>query len=225
MDLSLDYVRGQIAYLSGRLYQVGPRSRPSVAGLRLFEASVKTNGLPTNCDQYIDAHHRIASILVSTPAVFTDEFHSDGMPLSDLCYVTAAKHLYSALKSPIIKPGKKMDIAFHLAQANIARFHLIVDRVKRRILVQALVANDGIDIMKEIERALREAMKGSTAANTQSTQDAYVYYFSSIKLSEFRTLQSGMDAGLPAASRLELLTQAFNLLVDALLSRSLIDNL
>ena len=101
-----------------------------------------------------------------------------------------------------------------------------MDRVKENeSLVQALVANDGIEIMKEVERALREAMKGSTAANTQSTQDAYVYYYSSIKLSEFRTLQSGMDAGLPAASRLALLTQAFNLLVDALLSRSLIDNL
>ena len=51
--------------------------------------------------------------------------------------------------------------------------------------MQALVEKDGMDIMRDIERALREAMKGVTAANTQSTQDAFVYYYSSIKLLNF----------------------------------------
>lgn len=229
MDLSLEYIYGLIAYLTGRIYQDwDPGLEHQSQAYEFYRNSVKANGLPVNCNEYIDAHHRIAQVLVQNPAIYDDDMklHEDGMPTSDLCYVVASEHLHHALQSPVIKPGRKMDIAFHLAQANIARFHIIVDRVKPpQSVVQALVERDGIDIMKDIEKALREAMKGATAANTQSTQDAFVYFYSSIKLSEFRTLQSGMDPALPAASRLKLLTQAFNLLVDALLSRSIVDNL
>jgi hypothetical protein len=227
MDLSLEYIHGLIAYLSGRIYQDWDSGIDhQVQAFEFYRQSTKASGLPENCNEYIDAHHRAAQVLVQCPAILDENMHEDGMPKNDRAYVMATEHLKLALQSSVIKPGRKMDIAFHLAQANIARFHIIVDRVPvEQSVVQALVQQDGISIMQDVERALREAMKGATAANTQSTQDAFVYYYSSIKLSEFRTLQSGMDAALPAKARLTLLTQSFNLLVDSLLSRSIIDNL
>ncbi len=99
-----------------------------------------------------------------------------------------------------------MDICFHLAQANIARLNMITDRVPEgKSLVKSLRTKDGLEIMKVVEENLVLAMHGATAANTQSTQDAYVYFFASLKLSEFRMLEAAASSKLSGQDREDLL--------------------
>jgi hypothetical protein len=103
---------------------------------------------------------------------------------------------------------------------------MITDRVPEgKSLVKSLKSNDGLSIMKVVEENLVLAMHGATAANTQSTQDAFVYFFSSLKLSEFRMLEAAASSKLSDADREELLEDSIGQLINAILSRSIIDNM
>jgi len=226
-DQSISYVGGMVSYLHGRLYQDwSDELEHQEEAFAAYSRAVKPARLPTDTEQWVDAHHRAAAIAVKFPRVVDPQFGESPDTDTDLCYVSAVQHLTTALKNTSMMPAKRMDLLFHLAQANIARLNMIIDRVPEgKSLVKALTHSDGLTIMREVEANLVQAMRGSTAANTQSTQDAFVYYFACLKLSEFRMLQAAAEAGLAESQRSALLEDAISQLVNALLSRSMIDNL
>jgi hypothetical protein len=50
--------------------------------------------------------------------------------------------------------------------------------------------SEGPDLIQLVELHLDEARKRVTAAGVQSTQDGYLYFFASLKVSEFRMLEA-----------------------------------
>ena len=224
---SVAFVDGMISYLYGRIYQDWSDSIEHQAeAIDHYNRAVKPNRLPMDTDQWVDCHHRAAAILIKHPQVIEETWGENPTEDSDICYVSAANHLTIALKSPTLRHARRMDICFHLAQANIARLNMITDRVPEgKSLVKSLKSNDGLSIMKVVEENLVLAMHGATAANTQSTQDAFVYFFSSLKLSEFRMLEAAASSKLSDADREELLEDSIGQLINAILSRSIIDNM
>lgn len=227
MNQGISYIGGLISYLTGRLHQEWNEDlEHQEEAFNNYCRAVKPGRLPMETETWVDAHHRAAALAIKYPKVVDTSFGDSMETDSDLCYVSSVKHLEAALKSSAMMPARKMDILFHLAQAQIARLHMITDRVPEgQSLIKALAKSEGITIMKAVESSLVEAMKGSTAANTQSTQDAFIYYFSCLKLSEFRMLQAAAEANLQPESREALLEDSIGQLVNALLSRSIIDNL
>eukprot|EP01042_Synura_sphagnicola_P020746 gene20746-26351_t len=94
--------------------------------------------------------------------------------------------------------------------------------------------------MAEIEAHLKQALQRVTAANNQSVQDAYLYFYASLKLAEYRMLQAacapsaGVGGGgggvssktaLTAMDREEHLFDAMGYLIDACIARPLADNI
>ncbi len=224
---TVNYVGGMVAYLHGRLHQDwSSELEHQEEAFGAYSRAVKPSRLPLEVEQWVDAHHRAAEIAVKYPKVIDPTFGDNPETDTDLCCVSAVNHLTLALTSPCLLPARRMDILFHLAQANIARLNMIMDRVPEgKSLIKALSKSEGLQIMRAVEGHLVDAMRGSTAANTQSTQDAFIYYFSCLKLSEFRMLQAAAETSLSADSRTALLEDAIAQLVNALLSRSMIDNL
>jgi len=226
-EQGISFVGGMVSYLHGRLYQDwSDELEHQEEAFAAYSRAVKPSRLPPDTEQWVDAHHRAAAIAVKFPQVVDPNFGESPSTDTDLCYVSAVNHLTTALRNKSMMPARRMDLLFHLAQANIARLNMIIDRVPEgKSLVKALTHSDGLTIMREVEANLVQAMRGSTAANTQSTQDAFVYYFACLKLSEFRMLQAAAEAGLTDSERSALLEDAISQLVNALLSRSMIDNL
>jgi len=116
---SINYVEGMAAYLLGRCYQEwGDELLYQEKAFHQLCKSTRPNYLPDTIEQWADAHHRAALIIIRFPQVVDPEFGQDpsGATDTDLCYISAAAHLKQALKCPSIKPGRRMDLNFHLAQ-------------------------------------------------------------------------------------------------------------
>ena len=132
MDLSLEYIYGLIAYLTGRIYQDwDPGLEHQSQAYEFYRNSVKANGLPVNCNEYIDAHHRIAQVLVQNPAIYDDDMklHEDGMPISDLCYIVASEHLHHVLQSSSSLAARWISPS---TGKRTRQIYIIVDRNRRR---------------------------------------------------------------------------------------------
>jgi UDP-N-acetylglucosamine enolpyruvyl transferase len=136
---------------------------------------------------------------------------------------SAISHLELASKSPHAA-SKMTDIQFLTAQLNILKLHHITDNLQAgQSLTKALAAQDGNDIMHVIDNHLHACLKRITSAD-MNTQDAYIYFFSNLKLSEMKMLQTASHAGIGKDERMELLQFAVMYLENALRSRSLNEN-
>lgn len=154
------------------------------------------------------------------------DYGRPGEELSELHLDSAISHLMQATRSPSLPPVDMMDVYFHLAQAHLAKLYHITDRMAPgESLTKTLASTEGLIHMRTAEGYLREALSRVTPANTESTQDGYVYYWTSLKLSEFRMLESACRKDVTAAERDEILRDSVVYLVQALISRPIADNM
>lgn len=143
---------------------------------------------------------------------------------SDLHTMSAIGHLTSALSSPFSE-DIALDLHFNLAQAHISRVYIIADRVPFGESVSATLANtEGASIMQSVEKHLLAGLKFVTAASTQSTMDAYVFFFSCLKLAEYKMLFAAIKENAPYEEREALFCDAVMHVEKALGARPLYDN-
>ena len=221
---SLYTVEGMAYYLLGVIYQDWSLDREhQERAFDLFSSSVKSKYLQMDCEEWVDAHHRVANVIIRCPYVVDPEWTENSS--SDIYLLSAIAHLELGLRSPRVDHARRIDMNFHLAQAHILRLHTITDHVPHgQSLTQALISREGLDIIQSAEECLLFACKGVTAANLQSTQDAYIYYFSCLKLAEFRMLEAACQVNAPISKREELLIFSVLQILNALHARSLEDN-
>lgn len=225
----LNLLDGVTNYLLGRCYQdSSPTLDNQLTAFNHFCKAVKPGNLPMEWEEWADSHHRAAGVAVKYPQVIDPDFGTDPQQDTDLCYLSAVSHLSLALRCSSLRPPRRLDLLFHLAQAHIARLYMITDRVppgkSTLVALSSQQGGEGLEIIANIKKCLVEAIKGSTAANMESTQDAYVYFFSCLKLSELRMLEAAAIPSLDNLQRDKLLEQSVVQLVNALLARSLVDN-
>ena len=138
----------------------------------------------------------------------------------------AVRHLNLSLRCDALSNAAAMDIHFHLAQCAISRLQLIIDRVPIGSSITRAIREhlEGVELVQLIEEHLQDALQRVTPASSQTTQDGYLYFFSSLKLSEYRMLEAACTPSLLSAEREACLHDAVSYMVDALVSRSLTDN-
>lgn len=108
----------------------------------------------------------------------------------------------------------------------ISQLQLVIDSVPPGASVtKHIAAEGGLELIPQIETALREALKRVTPANTQSSNDAYVYYYSSLKLAEYRMLGAACNNELTPMEREEQLAESVSFMINACQGRSLADNM
>ena len=114
-----------------------------------------------------------------------------------------------------------MDLNFHLAQAYIARLQYILDRVPiTQSIIKYLSSNpDCLDLVTKIEFHLKEALSRVTPASNETVQDGYLYFYSCLKMAEFKMLIAALDEDLDLSEREEVLKLCVGYLVDASRSR------
>lgn len=247
------FIEGSALYLLGRLYQgwtelnvqvYGGRHSSSNGGgmdtaesfelqnqtkaFEYFTQAVRPKYLPKDCFLWADAHHRAAVILIKYPKVVNpDHVENDtAMDASDIHLEVAITHLNLALRCPALTSPAAMDLHFHLAQTAISRLQLIIDRIPLgQSVTKALQTHsEGMELITTVEEHLEEARKRVTPASTQTTQDGYLYFFSCLKISEFRMLEAACRPELQPVERDDFLTDAVEHLIDALNARTLTDN-
>lgn len=183
--------------------------------------------------QWADAHHRIAIVVIKYPIIIDPDYIAPGPPTagkpsvrnSDLYLECAISHLTLALRSPLISPPVHMDINFHIAQCYITKLQLVIDSTPiGQSVTKNIIATDSLETLQNIEKHLKEAVKRVTAASTQTTQEGYLYYFSCLKVSEYRMLEAACRPELSSDDRNFFLKDSVEYLVDAMMSRSLVDN-
>jgi hypothetical protein len=235
---SFRYIEGVATYLLGRIEEgwqfhgadLSPEEVKSHRehAYRYYSVCCKPRLLPPESGYWADAHHRLALLIIKFPALVDGDFEVDdnGLPMTDLYLDAAISHLTLAQRSAGLKRSEKMDVHFHRAQAQIFKLQLIIDRVPYgESVTKAIVFRDGLELIQNIETDLREALKRVTAANTQSAQDAFVYYYSSLKLAEYRMLQAACASDITVEEREEYLRDAVQHMVEACASRPLPDNM
>jgi exonuclease VII small subunit len=193
-----------------------------------YSKCVRPKYLPKDCFLWADAHHRTAMLLIKYPKVVNPEYieHDVDPNASDIHLEVALTHLNLALRCKKLSNPAAMDLHFHLAQTAISRLQIIIDRIPMGTSVtKALMTHsEGMDLITTVEEHLEEARKRVTPASTQTTQDAYLYYFSCLKISEFRMLEAACLPSLKPIERENFLTDAVEHLIDALNARSMNDN-
>lgn len=232
------YLEGCAYYLLGRVeeswnfnaaeYNEDDKAYHRRQAFEHLNLCVKPKYLTQECELWGDAHHRTALLIIKFPMLVDDEYDVDerGIPYSDLYLEIATSHLILGLRCKTLKKQVRMDCNFHLAQTYITKLQFIIDRVPYgESVTKAVVNSDGLDIINSIEDNLKEALKRVTAANSQSVQDAYVYYYSSLKLAEYRMLQAACLPELTPEEREEHLRDAVEFVVDACLARTLPNNM
>lgn len=236
--LPLDFLPGRVAFLLGRLeegwsFHVDDESEREVHIARAFEqftfGSRPRYQNPRSTDWTL-AHHRLALLVLKHPRLIDADYEVDerGVPLSDLPLQAALSHLLQALRhaSPGLTRAQRMDLHFHTAQTYISLLQVVIDRVPYgESVTKAIIQAEAVDLISSAVQQLLEARKRVTAANTQSVQDAYVYYYSSLKLAEYRMLQAACGESLEEQEREACLEDSVRYLVDACLARPLADNL
>lgn len=248
------YIEGSALYLLGRLYQgwtelnavpapaahtKGAKGTAAAADFELqnqikafdyYSKTVRPKYLPKDCFLWADAHHRIAVTLIKYPRVvnpdYNDNDDSREATASDIHLEVAITHLNLALRCSALTGPAAMDLHFHLAQTAISRLQLIIDRIPLgQSVTKALRQHsEGMNLITSIEEHLSEARKRVTPASTQTTQDAYLYYFSCMKISEYRMLEAACKPELKPIEREDYLTDAIEHVIDALNARTLTDN-
>lgn len=201
-----------------------------------YTQAVKPKFLPNQCSLWADAHHRAGLLLVKFPHLLSikddddgddeDDENQGGFSSYNLQFDAAITHFHVGLRCKAITRTERMDLHFHAAQCLVAKLQRIIDRVPfGQSITKAIIANEGVDLMNQIEENLREALSRVTAANTQSSQDAYVYYYSSLKLAEYRMLQAACASKLSSEQREDHLKESIEYVIDACHARSLADNM
>lgn len=198
-----------------------------------FSTCLRPHFLPMHCHQWSDAHHRIALLVVKYPELVDPDFFSHAASKRALTFSetylfldSAVTHFLHALRCKVISKAERMDLHFHCAQTHIMKLQRIIDQVPYgQSVTKTIVENDGMETMASIEEHLKEALSRVTAANNQSVQDAYLYFYSSLKLAEFRMLQAACAPSSMQFNREENLYDALGYLIDACIARPLPDNI
>eukprot|EP01032_Pedospumella_encystans_P019548 gene19548-22224_t len=249
---SFAYVEGSALYLMGRLYEgwtelnvvetngkgsttINKTNQANAEAFELqnqlkafeyFSQALRPKYLPKDSFLWADAHHRLAVTVIKYPKVVNPDYIENQLDASDIHLEVAINHLNLALRCPALSSPAAMDLHFHLAQTAISRLQLIIDRVPMGQSVTKTLAahSEGLELIQTVETHLEEARKRTTPASTQTTQDGYLYFFSCLKISEFRMLEAACRPELQPVEKEDFLTDSVEHLIDALKARSLTDN-
>ena len=114
---------------------------------------------------------------------------------------------------------------FQSSQLNILKIYHITDNLEAgKSLTSALYEQDGNKIMDTIDEHLQACLKRITSAD-MNTQDAYIFFFSNLKLSELHMLRTATIKNITSEDKLALLSKSVACLENALRSRSLNENI
>lgn len=230
-------LEGTAFYLQGRLEQgwgtfgteETASSEPNEHISNAYRYYCKSYGpkyLPKTLTMWADAHHRVALLIVKYPSLVDPDYGKPGEEVSDIYLDSALSHISLALRCEAVPKTEKMDLHFHLAQTFVSKLQLIIDRVPYgESVTKAIIESDGLELITKIEENLRQALKRVTAANTQSIHDAYVYFYASMKLAEYRMLQAACTPQNEASEREDHLRDAIEFIIDSSISRPLADNM
>lgn len=197
--------------------------------------SLKPKYLPNNCEPWADAHHRTALLLIKYPKIVnpdyiypsTDQYQNiEEQNNSDIHLEMALHHLKLTLRSEVLTDAYAMDVHFHLAQCAISRLQLIIDKVPPEKSVTRVIRehSEGLELVQLIVEHLQEALQHVTPASSQTTQDSFLYFFSCLKISEYRMLEAACKPSLESDEREVYLADSVSYLIDALIARPLIEN-
>jgi len=198
--------------------------------------AVRPRFLPLNCVLWAEAHHRAATTVIKYPAIMDTEADplewaengdsntsSSAVRSSDLHIQVAISHLTLALRCTVLTNHYKMDLHFHISQAYIARLQLILDRVPRgESVIKTISVNpDAMDIIDKVEKHLNEALVRVTAASNETIQDGYLYYYSCLKMAEYKMLAAACNTELHELEREDNMKESITYVIDTLTSRSM----
>lgn len=222
------YIEGLCMSILGKAYSMLSNSKDhQQIAFDYINDCLKPKFLIAESEHFVEAHYLCANIIIKCPAVVNPDWSGyaiAGQGAGSIAHLDSAiLHLELASHSPYV--GSKLtDIQFLTAQLNILKLHHITDNLQAgQSLTKALADNDGNDIMRIIDSHLHTCLKRITSAD-MNTQDAYIYFFSNLKLSEMSMLQTASQPGLSKDDKLELLQLAVIYLENALRSRSLNEN-
>ena len=223
------YIEGICMSLLGKAYSMLSTSKDHQQfAFDYINSSLKPKFLMMESEYFVEAHYLCANIIIKCPSVVNPDWSGyaiAGQGAGSVVHLDSAiNHLELASHSP--HAGTRLtDIQFLTAQLNILKLHHITDNLQiGQSLTKALAENDGNEIMSIIDKHLHTCLKRITSAD-MNTQDAYIYFFSNLKLSEMNMLQTASRPGLEKEEKLELLELAVLYLENALRSRSLNENI
>lgn len=176
---------------------------------------------------WTDAHDKVATIVLNNPRLVNLDYQKPGVPDNDIHIVSVISHLQAAVKSPHADYSEmQMDLHFRCAQCNIYRVYLVTDRVPPGESISQAFAKsfDATSILLAVEKHMLYARQFVTAANNQSTKDAYAFFYSCLKLAEYKMLYSGIIDDATIAQRELIFQQSVYYVLEALLARPLFDN-
>eukprot|EP01038_Epipyxis_sp_PR26KG_P007843 gene7843-10650_t len=223
---TLNYIEGSALYLLGRLHEAWNFSfEKQEKAFEYYCKCVKTKYLTKDSPLWADAHHRAANIIIKYPLMVDSEFTPGSR--STLHLESAISHLTLALRCKNLTSAAQSDIYFHLSQAHISKLQVFIDKIPANHSVTRTIAasTDALETLRHIEYNLREGLNRVTGANAQSTQDAFIFFYSCLKIAEYRMLEGACRLDLSADKRLNYLIDAVEYMIDALISRSLVDNM
>lgn len=176
---------------------------------------------------WTDAHDKVATVVLNNPRLVNLDYQKPGVADNDIHVVSVVSHLQAAVKSPHADYSEmQMDLHFRCAQCNIYRVYLVTDRVPPGESISQAFAKsfDATSILLAVEKHMLFARQFVTAANNQSTKDAYAFFYSCLKLAEYKMLYSGIIEDVPIAQRELIFQQSVYYILEALLARPLFDN-
>lgn len=232
----LSFVEGAAMFLLGRVYmEWGLQYAYQMEAFNYFNMCIRPKFLTSDSEYWGEAHHKAAVVILQCPQVVDPDYVKPAdltgpgaIYPSELYLDSAISHLSLSLRCTALSGSQLMDIYFHRAQANMVKFYNITDKVPAGAsILNALldVESHGLEIMEAIEDNLLSAIELVTPANTQSPQDGLIYYFSCLKLADFRILEAGIKHKKDSEERDALIRDALAHIVNALLSRSLEENM
>ena len=204
---SFIYLEGVCMNLLGKAYShLSPAIDIQQTAFDYLTKCLQPKYLILETEYYVNAHFLAANLILKNPRIANPEYgeHSEGLSGQGVTSImhldVAISHLDLASKSPH-SVSRQTDLQFLKAQLNILKLHHITDNLGAgQSLTRALEMQGGNDIMETIDDHLTRCLKRITSAD-MNTQDAYIYFFSNLKLSEMRMLQTASKSGLTADER------------------------
>ena len=184
--------------------------------------SLSNRYLPKDSYYFNDAHDRIAVLVLNNPRLVFMDYQKPGVPDNDVHIVSVISHLQACLRSPHSDTSDmQMKLHFRVSQCNIYRVYLVTDRVPVGESISAAFSKsfDATNILLSVEKHLLLARQFVTAANNQSTEEAYSFFYSCLKLAEYKMLYSGIIDDATIEEREKIFQQSVYYILEAINAR------
>lgn len=176
---------------------------------------------------YVDAHDRVSRLILNNPRLVNADYEKPYSQPNDIHIVSVISHLKACLRSPYSDTSvMQMNLNFRIAQCNIYRVYQIADKVPPGESISSVFMKgiDSANVLLDVEKHMLYARQYVTAANSQSTADAYMFFYSCLKLAEYKMLYAGIMDDATIEQRETTFQQSIYYLLEAMTARPLYDN-